>query len=112
MLQTASLFVVHVYTYTCLPHNCTHSPSVPLLFLSPCLPLFIPPPSPLQWTIDEKKGGEREKKKVVKGGRGPVGKRMPAGRKMLAHRSMSESSHEEEEEEEDTVEDGARETQV
>ena len=44
--------------------------------------------------MDEKKGGEKEKK-VVKGGRLQIGKRMPAGRKTLSHHSNSGSSHEE-----------------
>ena len=49
--------------------------------------------------MDEKKGGEKEKKKVTKGGRGQVGKRMPAGRKAVTHHSTSGSSHEEDREE-------------
>ena len=51
--------------------------------------------------MEEGKGGEKEKKKVNKGGKGgQVGKRMPAGRKTVAVRhSTSGSSHDEDGEE-------------
>ena len=59
--------------------------------------------------MGEKKGVEKEKKKVNKGGKGgQIGKRMPAGRKMAPARpSTSGSSHDDDEGEEQ-----ARESQV
>ncbi|CAI8042531.1 RNA polymerase-associated protein RTF1 homolog [Geodia barretti] len=55
-----------------------------------------------EWTMGEKKGVEKEKKKANKGGKGgQIGKRMPAGRKMAPARpSTSGSSHDDDEGEE------------
>ena len=82
-----------------------HSISPPMIPLSPISlssTLHPPPLRPLQWTMEEKKGVEKEKKKVNKGGKGgQVGKRMPAGRKMAPARpSTSGSSHDDDEGEE------------
>ena len=73
--------------------HCRHNETAHIVAL-----FFLP-----QWTVDgkEKKRSEKERKKG-KGGRVQVGKRMPAGRKAVAHHSTSESSNEEEGEEEDT----------